>query len=122
MFCILILNHELVGFLTNTLFNEMTNNSLISLTFNEYQKGNWSNKKFTAADLYHKVSPELSDLVKKIVVKKLLSNEGDAYERIFFSFTKGVENKYSAIKFTRKDYYSTLRNYCVLLRYYFLTS
>ena len=104
-----------LGFLTNELFNKT--NTKISLSFNEYKGGNWSNNKFTAEELYNRVTPELSDLVKKIVVKKILSSQGDSYEKLTFSFNKGVESNYSELKFTRKDYYVTLKNYCVSLRY-----
>ena len=72
---------------------------------------------FTADDLYYRVTPDVSDLLKKIVVKKLLTKDGDDYEKKSFHFVKGVANNHTELTFTRKDYYTALRNYCILLRY-----
>ena len=72
---------------------------------------------FNAEDLYYRVTPDVSDLLKKIVVKKLLTKDGDDYEKKSFHFVKGVANNHTELTFTRKDYYTALRNYCILLRY-----
>ena len=105
------------GFLTNELYNKTSIKKASLLSFNEYQRGNWSNKVFTADDLYYRVTPDVSDLLKKIVIKKLLSKEGDEYEKKSFLFVQGVSNNHTELNFTRKDYYTSLRNYCVSLRY-----
>lgn len=105
-----------IGFLTNELYNKTTFKKDSLLSFNEYQRGNWSNEVFTADDLFYRVTPDVSDLLKKIVVKKLLSKEGDNYEKKSFIFVQGVSNNHTELNFTRKDYYTSLRNYCVLLR------
>ena len=109
---IIILN--LIGFLTGDLYNQTTDNT--SLSFKDYKKGNWSNDKFTGDELYYKVTPDVSDLLKEIVIKRMRSKEGDAYDNVNFPFSKGVSNNHTEIKFTRKDYYSTFRNYCLHLR------
>ena len=108
-----------IGFLTNELFNK-TSKSKVSLTFNEYKRGKWSNGEYNADDLYYRVTPDVSDLLKKIVVKKLLTKEGDDYEKKSFHFVQGVTNNHTELTFTRKDYYTALRNYCILLRYFLL--
>ena len=72
---------------------------------------------FTADDLYYRITPDVSDLFKKIAVKKLLTKDGDDYEKKSFHFVKGVANNHTELTFTRKDYYTALRNYCILLRY-----
>ena len=105
-----------IGFLTNELFNK-TSKSKVSISFNEYKRGKWSNGEFNADDLYYRVTPDVSDLLKKIVVKKLLTKEGDDYEKKSFHFVQGVTNNHTELTFTRKDYYTALRNYCILLRY-----
>ena len=109
-----------IGFLTNELFDKTSNREDSLLSFKQYQRGNWSNELFSADDLYYRVTPDVSDLLYKIVVKKLLTKEGDDYEKKSFHFIQGVLNNHTELSFTRKDYYTALRNYCILLRYYIL--
>ena len=119
---ILQIHYFPIGFLTNELYNRTSTKKASLLSFNEYQRGNWSNEVFTADDLFYRVTPDVSDLLKKIVVKKLLSKEGDDYEKKSFHFIQGVSNNHTELNFTRKDYYTSLRNYCVLLRYVVFSS
>ena len=107
-----------IGFLTNELFSKTSNSEDSLLSFKQYQKGNWSNELMSADDLYYRVTPDVSDLLEKIVVKKLLTKEGDDYEKKSFHFVQGVTNNHTELSFTRKDYYTALRNYCILLKYY----
>jgi len=65
--------------------------------------------------LYDLVSPDLSDLVDVIKIRKLLSPIGDAYNTIQVPIEAGTLQN-SGIMIVRKDYYYNLKTYCLLLR------
>ena len=85
-------------------------------TNSEYKwGGKWRTETFTEEELYDLVSPNLSDLVDVIKIRKLLSPIGDAYSMIEVPIeAESLQN--SGIMIIRKDYYYNLKTYCLLLR------
>ena len=77
--------------------------------------GRWRTDKFIEEELYDLVSPNLSDLVDVIKIRKLLSPIGDAYSMIEVPIEAGTLQN-SGIMIIRKDYYYNLKTYCILLR------
>ena len=77
--------------------------------------GRWRTETFTEEQLYDLVSPNLSDLVDVIKIRKLLSPIGDAYNTIEVPIESGTLQN-SGIMIIRKDYYYNLKTYCLLLR------
>ena len=85
-------------------------------TNSEYKwGGKWRTDTFTEEELYDLVSPNLSDLVDVIKIRKLLSPIGDAYNTIEVPIESGTLQN-SGIMIIRKDYYYNLKTYCILLR------
>ena len=92
----------------------MTNVSKISLE--EYVDGHWSNDKLSSEEFYDQVTPKLHELIEEVKVKKLLSKIGDSYKKLVYLIKNNTAFEKLGIVFSRRDYYSTLKTYCLSLR------
>ena len=83
-----------------------------NLTRSEYINGRWRlTNNESELDLFERIGGNLSDLLLKVTMRKLLSSSG-AYEYIKLSSDK-LESK---MQVERKDYYHNLKSYCLSLR------
>ena len=84
-----------------------------NLTRDEYKNGRWRlTNNESELELYERIGDKLTDLLKEISLRKLLSSTG-AYETMRIS-SNNIESK---MRVERKDYYFNLKTYCLSLRY-----
>ena len=98
------------------MFSYNTNQTL-ALTYNDYRNGTWRNDNLSEHQLYDTVSPQIFNIVKKVIIRNRTSPFSDAYEVITYDIEKNIDYETLGIEFTRKDYYVTLKTYCLSLKY-----
>ena len=107
---------NILGKWSEMMFSYHTNQTL-ALTYKDYMNGKWKNDNLSEVDLYDTVSPKIFNLVKKVLIRNLTSPFSDAYEEITYDIHKNTNYEAIGIEFTRKDYYVTLKTYCLTLKY-----
>ena len=99
------------------MYSYSTNQTLL-LTHEDYLKGEWGYKNISEEELYDLVSPQIFDLVKRVEIRNLTSPFSDAYEKVIYDINKDIDYGALGIQFNRKDYYATLKTYCLSLKYF----
>ena len=112
---ILLLNCAFSAKSTKILFNYNTSQSL-ALTHADYINGKWKYQNFSEEDLYEIVSPQIFNIVKRVEIRNLTSPLSDAYDEVTYDIGKDTDNEAFGIEFSRKDYYSTFKTYCLSLK------
>ena len=98
------------------MFSYSTNQTL-HLTHEDYLNGEWGYKNISEEELYDLVSPQIFDLVKRVEIRNLTSPFSDAYEMVIYDINKDIDYGALGIQFNRKDYYASLKTYCLSLKY-----
>ena len=86
------------------------------MTHKDYENGKWRNKNLTEEELFETTSPEIFNLVKRVEIRNLTSQFSDAYDEITYNIRKDLDFRTLGIEFSRKDYYVTLKTYCLSLK------
>ena len=102
------------------MFSYNTNQTL-AITYKDYMNGEWRNDNLSEFDLYETVSPQIFNLVKRVVIRNQTSPFSDAYEVVTYDIEKNIDYGTLGIEFTRKDYYVTFKTYCLSLKYLIFT-
>ena len=67
---------------SNMMFSYNTNQTL-ALTYEDYMNGEWRTDNLSEYDLYETVSPQIFNLIKKVVIRNLTSPFREALRKAF---------------------------------------
>ena len=88
-------------------------NNTFNITIDEYSKGKWKVNGLSEKELWDFLSPTLPELIKKIVLYKILDKNSEKYTKVKIS----AENLPGfGVDIERKDYYYNPRVFCFSFR------
>ena len=98
---------------TTKIFSSDFSNKTLNITADKYLKGEWKVDGMSERETWDFLSPNLTDLIEKIEVDKMLKNIGGKYIKV----SSNVENLSSiGVDIERKDYYLHPRIFCLIFR------
>ena len=92
-------------------------NDSMNISHKEYIKGKWKVGNVTEEDLYHFLTPKISDLVTKIEIGNLSKPAGDEYEKVILKVNEGANFAEEGIQIQQLGHYYHLKCYCLNLRF-----